>query len=125
MSALDVYYEFSPKLVNSLPVKNPIFCAKLLQKGMFSGDVKARVKSQPTDAEAAEYFLEHVIQPPWDSGDTGPFEKLLTVMEQFNSQPLKILASMIRQKLEDGAKTSGMDGASATGGRLTGQHCLY
>ncbi|XP_065904541.1 basement membrane-specific heparan sulfate proteoglycan core protein-like isoform X5 [Dysidea avara] len=116
MSALKIYYEFNPKLVNSLPVKDPIFCAKLLQKGMFSGNVKAKMKAQPTDADAAEYFLDHVIQPPLDSGDTGPFEKLLTVMEQFNSQPLKKLASVIRQKLED---TSEGDGASATGGELT------
>ena len=125
MSALDVYYEFNPKLINSLPVKDPIFSEKLLQNGMFSGDVKARVKSQPTDADAAEYFLDHVIQPPLDSGDTGPFEKLLTVMEQFNSQQLKKLASDIRQKLQDGTKTSGGDGASATEGELTSQYCLY
>jgi len=91
MSALDVYYEFNPKLVNMLPVKDPIFSSKLVQKGMFSGNVKANVKAQPTDADAADYFLDHVIQPPLDNGDIGPFEKLLTVMEQFNSQQLKKL----------------------------------
>jgi len=124
MSVLDVYYEFNPKLVNMLPVKDPIFSSRLVQKGMFFGDVKAKVKAQPTDADAADYFLDHVIQPPLDNGDIGPFEKLLTVMEQFNSQQLKKLASTIRQKLEDATKTSEGDKAG-TGGKLTGSYCLY
>jgi len=119
MSALGVYNEFNPKLVNSLPIKDPIFSSKLVQKGMFFGNVKAKVKAQPTDADATEYFLDHVIQPPLENGDTGPFEKLLTVMEQFNSQQLKKLASTIRQSLEDVAKASKGDEVGS-GGQLTG-----
>ena len=98
-----VYGEYSVNLVNGLPVKDPIFSAKLLQIGLFSGNIKQRVKSQPTDADAAEYFLDHVIQPPLEGGDKGPFEKLLTVMEQFNNPQLKKMASEIRLKLAGGA----------------------
>ena len=120
MSALEVFEEFFPKLVNKLPMKDPIFSAKLLQKGLFAGNMKAKVKAQPTEADAADYFLDHVIRPPLDNHDQEPFEKLLTVMTQFNNQPLKKLAGTIRQKLEEAATSSGGDGASGAKGKLTG-----
>jgi len=113
MPALDVYYEFNPQLINSLPMKDAKFSSQLVKKGLFSGNMKAKVKAQPTDADSAEYFLDNVIEKPLSNEDTEPFEKLLMVMEQFNNQSLKKLARNIRKKL--GGENSD------TGGRSIGQ----
>jgi len=115
MPVLDVYYEFNPQLINSLPMKDVMFSSQLVKKGLFSGNMKAKVKAQPTDADAAEYFLDNAIEKPLsnEDSDTEPFEKLLMVMEQFNNQSLKKLASNIRKKLGGGN--------SDTGGRSIGQ----
>jgi len=100
-SVLDVYYEFNPKLVTILPLHDPIFSSYLVRKGLFSGNTKAMVKAQPTQAGAASYFLDNVIENSLTNDDTEPFEKLLAAMEEFSKQ-LKAVAGDIRGKLPGG-----------------------
>ena len=109
MSELSVYNHFLPQLTKSLPMKDPSFLAKLAEKELFYGNTKSKVKSYSTDAEAAEYFLDKIIEEPlrYEDPDTEPFEKLLKAIEEFDNQPLKKVAVKIRQKLTDGSGTSG------------------
>jgi len=118
MSALDVYIKFNPQLVNSLPMKDALFTSRLAQKNLFAGNIKAVVKAKLTEADAAEYFLDNVIERPLknEDSDTEPFEKLLLVMEQFDDQPLRKLARNIREKLGGGIND--------TEGRLSGKYLI-
>ena len=116
MSALDVYYKFNLNLVNGLPVKDPLFSARLLSTGLYSGNLKQKVKAQPTDADAATLFLDEAIERPLTNGDKEPFEKLLTVIEQFNNQQLKKLASEIRKELPGG--TGSKVGSASPGNNI-------
>ncbi|XP_065905345.1 uncharacterized protein [Dysidea avara] len=102
MTALDVLHEFYPELVSSLPMKNNVFIEMLDKKDLFFGNMSAVVQSKPTSADAAAYFIDNVIERSLSGSFvyTEIFEKLLVVMEEFNTQPLKQLASSIRQKLE-------------------------
>jgi len=101
MSALNTYYKFNPNLVNSLPMKDAMFMSKMVQKGLFVGNIKANVKAQPTDADAAEYFLDNVIERSLNNDNTELFVKLLEVMEGFSPQ-LRTLAGNIRKELSPG-----------------------
>jgi len=120
---MDIFTQFYPQLVSSLPMKDVQFTAYLKQKDLFSGNTKSKVKSEPTPQEGAEYFLDNVIEPPLKNDNTGPFKDMLSAMEEFNSKPLQELASTIRQKLEGGAigNSSASGGVASTGGSATGQ----
>lgn len=102
MTALDVLREFYPELVSSLPMKDDVFIDMLDKKGLFFGNVSAAVQSKPTAADAAVYFIDNVIERSLRGSSvyTELFEKLLVVMEEFNTQSLKQLATSIKQKLK-------------------------
>jgi len=101
MTTLKVFTEYYPQLLSSLPMKDVNFTALLFQRNLFPGNVKAKVKSESTAQEGAEFFLDTVIDPPLRSNDSEPFMKLLSVMESFNSPPLQKLAHTINQKLTE------------------------
>jgi len=99
MTALEVFTEYYPQLLSSLPMEDVNFTALLFQKNLFPGNVKSKVRSRSTAQEGAEYFLDTVIHPPLRGNDSEPFMKLLSVMESFNSPSLQKLACTINQKL--------------------------
>ena len=107
MTALDVLHEFYPDLVTSLPMKNDMFIEMLDKKGLFFGNMSATVQSKPTSADAAAYFIDNVIERSLSGSFVyiEVFEKLLAVMEEFNTQPLQLLSSSIRQQLEGESST--------------------
>ena len=87
---LEKYHE---KLVKTLPFKDACFLASLQTAGLFFGDLKEKVQAKETSAEMTAYFLDHGI-----NNDSESFEKLLTVMEKFNHNPVKHLAKDIRKQ---------------------------
>ena len=120
MTAPEVYANYYPDLVTNLPMKDVSFTALLFKKGLFPGNVKAQVKSEQTAQDGAEYFLDNMIGPPISSSnDTGPFEKLLSAMEEFTNDFLKKLACTIREHLKGGASGGG-GGTGAGAGGSTG-----
>lgn len=100
MDTKNIFKEFNPNLVHSLPLKDPIFIAKLTQQNLFSGNLKAEVMAVPTQADAATSFLHKVVERSLDVGDTEPFVKLLLVMEEFDNLTLNKLAREIKRNLK-------------------------
>ena len=101
--SLEVLKQFNENLITSLPMKDVTFLAKLTSKGLFPGDLKAQVKSQPTSTEAADYLL-----------DNESFMLLLSAMEEFNPS-LQSIAKKMKTKLVSSA-TNEKDQSSHSSG---------
>jgi len=113
MAAIQVYHEFHPKLIATLPMKDSIFTSKLMEQCLLSADLIDEVNAKQTSQNAAEYFLKIVIEPCFDNNNNGePLQKLLSVMEEF-SEPLKSLVNEIKHKLSSRV--------SSTNGKLSKQ----
>jgi len=88
--------DFYEELVQSLPMEDTLFLAKLNKYGLFPGDLKAKVQAQQTQAEAADLFITKTAA----SGNANSFWKLLSAMKEFDSPPLKNLAEDIENKAQ-------------------------
>ena len=84
----------SLKLVRLLPMDDVIFMTELDAAGLLPGDLWDEIESKGTRAKKAAYFLRHGIR-----NDTGSFNKLLTIMREFNDIQLKKLAEMINGEI--------------------------
>ena len=89
-----VLKNFSSQLVETLPMDDATFTAELWAAGLLHGNVKTRIKSLPTPAIKAEYFLTHVIFPNLHNDDTN-FQRLLQVMKTSDHSSLNKIASDI------------------------------
>ena len=98
----DVFQQFYCKLVDTLPMDDVRFIAKLYSERLLPGNVKNELKSQKTSADKAAHFLDNVIEPSVTSDGGSSFDKLLTVMEGSEYQHVKELAGQIRQKSNAG-----------------------
>ena len=119
MSAISVFHQFYPELVASLPMKDDVFIDMLEKKGLSSGaNWKERLQLHLVSAQAACYFLDQMIEPGLQIGNASAvsFEKMLSVMEEFNSDMVNQLATRIRLALKGESETS------ATGGHSLGQY---
>ena len=85
-----IIHKYFTDLVKLLPMDNVMFRAKLYTAGLFPGDLWNIVESKPTPAEKAAHFLLSGIQ-----NDTDNFNKLLTIMEEYNDDRLKKLAELM------------------------------
>ena len=79
-------------------MKDAIFVSHLVK--LLPGDRKEEVKSKPTEAEAATYFLDKEIKPAIQSGDIESFTILLSAMETYGGIHVKKLAKQIKQEIE-------------------------
>ena len=95
-AALQVFQDHYVSLVQSLPLNDAMFIARLYSKRLLPGNIKATLKSLPTPADKATEFLDQVIEPSLKNDDITPLKKLLTVMEDSG---LKRLAKTIRSEL--------------------------
>ena len=117
MSAISVFHQFYPELVASLPMKDDVFIDMLEKKGLSSGaNWKERLQLHRVSAQAACYFLDQMIEPGLRIGNTVSFEKMLSVMEEFNCDMVNQLATRIRLALKGETETS------VTGGHSIGQY---
>jgi len=89
---LTKYYK---DLVILLPLDDVHFRSSLQTAGLFEGNLKEEVKAKPTSAEKNEHFLDCKIKRNQES-----FAKLLTVMEEFDSDPVKNIAKKIRTDIQ-------------------------
>ena len=92
----EVFKEFYSKLVETLPMNDALFIAKLYSCDLLPDDIKEYVQSLPTRANKAMYFLDHVIKPSVTTGVGSSFDQLLNVMEDSEHQGVKELAKLIR-----------------------------
>jgi len=92
--ALDMYYD---KLVDSLPMKNDEFLAKFNE--ILPGDLKSNIVAQLTPVAGAICFLDNVVRERLDNGRSDNFELLLSTMEKFSDDNLKMLAKEIQHEI--------------------------
>lgn len=83
-------------------MKDATFRANLVT--LLHGDLKEKVQSKSTTAEAASCFLDNIIQPAIESGDNEPFEILLSKLENSEFINLKNLAQDIRKDIYKASK---------------------
>ena len=90
----ELFQQFYSKLVETLPMDDPNFTAKLYSARLLSSYLKEYVESRSpaTRTEKATRFLDQVIKPSVTS-----FDKLLHVMEDSEYQHVKELAEEIRR----------------------------
>ena len=93
---IEIFQQFYSKLVETLPMDDPYFTAKLYSARLLSSYLKEYVESRSpaTRTEKATHFLDQVIKPSITS-----FDKLLQVMEDSEYQHVKELAEGIRTSL--------------------------
>ena len=100
MAATEVFKDFYYKLVETLPMDDALFIAKLFSNDLLPGDVKNQLKLlHRTSADKALLFLDSVIEPSVTSDDGSSFDKLLNVMESCNYPCVKELANQIRASI--------------------------
>ena len=97
--AKKIFCEFNPDLVKILPLKDPYFLAELTKQHLFSGNLKAEVMAESTQANATTKFLYTAIECSLDVDDREPFDRLIQVMEKFGNLTLNKLAQDIKQEL--------------------------
>ena len=96
MSTLKEVYNSHYVQLLDLPMNDVRFMAALNQVNLFPGDSKAKVKAQSTPAEAAEFFLDNIIDREWTDDNTNPqLDKLLRVMKECDYSAIQSLASSI------------------------------
>ena len=112
MSSLstEVFQQFYSKLVETLPMDDAVFIAKLFSNDLLPGDLKNQLKLlHRTSADKAVLFLDSVIEPSVTSDGGSSFDKLLNVMEDSEYQHVKELAKQIRMNtLKISTTDSGM-----------------
>ena len=96
MSTLrEVFNSHNVQLLD-LPMNEDKFIAALKQVGLFPGNSLAKVKAQPTEAEAAQYFLDNIIDKAWMYDNSNPLlDELLTVMKKWYDPAIQSLAYQI------------------------------
>lgn len=95
----EIYRHFYSQLVSSLPMKDPIFLSKLVT--LLPDNLKERVESQSTAADAATFFLDNMIKPAVEFGNSEAFYNLLTIMERSDNVNVKNLAQSIRKEIQN------------------------
>jgi len=75
------------------------FIATLYSASLLPGNLKAEIKSLPTSADKADYFIDHAIFPNIDNDQTN-LDKLLNVLEKSNNAAVKNVAAEIRRAIK-------------------------
>ena len=85
-----IFHKYYPDLVQSLPMSDAKFRAKLYSADLLPDNLWDEIRSQATAAHKAEQFLDYAVK-----NDTDSFNKLLVIMKDYNDDHLKKLAEMI------------------------------
>ena len=93
----EVYKNYYAKLVQSLPLTDAHFCAALISKQLFCGDLIDQVEAKRTNVERNEHFLTNTINPSLNVGIISLFANLLQVMKNFDSPILKVWLMILMQ----------------------------
>lgn len=108
LSSSEVFRQFYSKLVKALPMDDAFFIAELVTHNLLPDNIQDHVRAQPTSADKALYFLDHVIRPSVSSDTGSSFDELLDVMED-SDYHVNELAKQIRSSLREGCKGTNTD----------------
>ena len=106
MSHKKAYEGYVEKLVKCLPMDDVLFIAKLCRDKLLPGDTKNKLTSLSTEADKAWYFLNHVIKPALEIGNTNGFTKLLTVMKECPYDHVQTLSCEINNEIDKKGRKS-------------------
>ena len=93
------YYNYVEKLVKCLPMNDASFITKLSQQRLLPGNTQNEISTLPTPVKKAIYFLDSVIKPALEIGDSSNFEKLLSVMENCDYDHVEKLSGEIKSEI--------------------------
>ena len=86
-------------------MKDAIFLSHLIR--LLPDNLKEKVESKSTSAEAASYFLDKIMGPAIVSGNNEPFNLLLKIMETSDNINLNSLAQNIRKEIQRNESVTG------------------
>ena len=89
-------------------MKDAIFKSNLVT--LLPDDLKGKVESKPTAAEAATCFLDNMIKPAVESGHNEVFDFLLITMERSDNINLNHLAQNIRKEIKKAPRNKPVTG---------------
>ena len=92
--AEDIIRKYYVDLVELLPMNDVIFIARLYSTGLLPDNLKEGVQSKPTAPDKADHFLQHGVKNNTDS-----FNRLISIMEQHNSDLVRELAEKLRREI--------------------------
>ena len=101
---MKVYQKYMEKLIKVLPMDDVTFTAKLTTHEILPDEIDAHIKSLPTPAGKAEYFLINVIKKSLDIDETKEFESLITVMEKCGYPHVERFAKKMKSDLDEELK---------------------
>ena len=103
MAYLRAYQNHLEKLVKCLPMDDTCFVTKLSAEELLPGDTESKIKAMhmSTLADKASYFLDHVIKPALDIGDTSDFDKLLSIMQTCGYKHVQKLAVTVKLEIDN------------------------
>ena len=100
-----MFKEYHLKLVQALPMDDPIFISWLFKNDLLPGNSKGEINaSTHSSANKATMFLNTVIQPSIEVNNGKMFKDLLKVMKDFGDSTLKSLAETISRALNQISK---------------------
>ena len=100
LSAKDTIRKFNVKLLEQLPLDNPIFFGMAKAADLFPLGTAADIEAKPTRAEKVTYFLQHVVEP----GANDYLPKLLKVMKESKNTSVIKLADELQVAMEQGTQ---------------------
>ena len=98
ISPKDAIKKFKVKLLQELPLDDPIFFAMVERDGLVPLDNRDSIRAETTRARKVDYFLDHVVEP----GADDYFPKLLAIMKECNVVNVRRLADDIQTALQPG-----------------------
>lgn len=96
--AKEIIRKFNVKLLEQLPLDNPIFFGLAKKADLFPLGVADSITAKSTRAEKVAYLLQHVIEP----GADDYLPKLLKVMKESKNDSVIKLANDIQAEMEPG-----------------------
>ena len=98
LSAKDAIKKFNVKLLEELPLENPIFFGMCKTADLFPLGTADGIAAKPTRADKVAYFLQHVVEP----GADDYLPKLLKVMKDSKFDNVVELAGKIEAAMKPG-----------------------
>ena len=99
MAHLRAYQNYLEKLVKCLPMDDTHFITKLSAQELLPGDIESKIKTSPTQADKASYFLSHVVKPALDIDEASDFDELLSIMQSCGYKHVRKLAITIKDEI--------------------------
>jgi len=95
----ECFVKFYSMLIESLQMSS--LTSTLYSQRLLPGNLKDKIGSFSIDKEKACYFLDEVIKPGLEVGNTAPFEKMLGIMETSDNSTMKHVAGDMRRFIDD------------------------